>query len=86
MSLDMHQNEMRAWRKPMEQGKEASVENEKNANQHEPLPLYEWDRLIVHPAQSQSAAYHVAARMCIGVGYAESRYIAPYVAIDLLEW
>lgn len=62
------------------------MEKEKNENQPEPLPLYEWDALIVHPAHSQSAAYHIAARMCIGVGYAESRYVAPYVASDLLEW
>ena len=62
------------------------MENEKIADQPEPLPLYEWDALIVHPAQSQSAAFHVAATMCIGVGYAESRYIAPYVASDLMEW
>lgn len=62
------------------------MENEKNENQSVMLPLYEWDAMIVHPAESQSAACHVAARMCIGVGYAESRYIAPYVATDLLEW
>lgn len=62
------------------------MENEKTSDNQKSLPLYEWDRMVVHPADSHSAACFLADRMCIGAGYAESRYIAPYIANDLLEW
>lgn len=50
------------------------------------LPLFPWDREIVDPMHVHQVAAHVAAKLNIGVGYAESRFVRPYVAYDLLEW
>lgn len=50
------------------------------------LPLFPWDREIVDPMQVHYVAARVAANLHIGVGYAESRFVRPYVAYDLLEW
>ena len=50
------------------------------------LPLFEWDPQIVDPRQIHEVAAYVATFMRIGIGYAESRFVTPYVAYDLLEW
>ena len=59
---------------------------EENQQVQNDLPLFPWDREIVDPMQVHQVAAHVAANLHIGVGYAESRFVRPYVAYDLLEW
>jgi hypothetical protein len=62
------------------------VAKEEIERQSTELPLFEWDRQIVDPLRINEAAAHVASCMRIGIGYAESRFVTPYVAYDLLEW
>lgn len=50
------------------------------------LPLFEWDCQIVDPRQMHQVTAYVASAMRLGVAYAESRFVMPYVAYDLLEW
>lgn len=50
------------------------------------LPEYEWDGDVVHPNEARQIAFAFADRMRIGVAYAESRFVEPNVAQDLVDW
>jgi hypothetical protein len=62
------------------------VEREEKDREQSEVPLFAWDRQIVDPRQTWEVAARVAACMRIQIGYAEARFVTPYVAHDLIEW
>ena len=82
----MRQSGTRVSQRRLEKGKEAAVEQDAQKQPKSQLPLFEWDRDILHPNEAWEAAARVAYAMRIGIAYAESRFVTPNVAYDLQEW
>ncbi len=62
------------------------MESESDEQAEHSVPMFPWDKSIVHPQHAKEHAAYVASCMCVGVGYAESRFVKPYIAYDLIEW